>query len=230
MRRGAMGCVGEQRSRYPRRQTMTMIEPPFSPAADRNKQPILEQLRRWLPPRGRALEIASGTGQHVVWFAAALPQWDWQPSDAFASALPAIADLVHQHACANVRPPVLLDVRDAPWPTQGPAFGEPFDLVYCANMIHIAPWECCGALMRGCSRHLAADGRLVTYGPYFEAGVAPAQGNRDFDRSLRSRDPAWGIRQLDDVAAQARSADLHLLARHAMPSNNLLLVWGRADT
>lgn len=208
---------------------MTMIDTPFSPSADRNKQPILEVLRGLLPPRGRALEIASGTGQHLAWFAAALPQWDWQPSDVFASALPGIAAQIQQASCANVRQPVLLDVRDAAWPSQGPAFGAPFDLVYCANMIHIAPWECCGGLMRGCGRHLAADGLLVTYGPYFEAEVATAQGNRDFDRSLRARDPAWGIRQLHDVATEARHSGLELFARHAMPANNLLLVWGRTD-
>ncbi|MEO7937543.1 MAG: DUF938 domain-containing protein [Burkholderiaceae bacterium] len=205
-----------------------MTIPSFSAAADRNKQPILERLRALLAPHGRALEIASGTGQHLAWFADALPQWDWQPSDAFASALPAIATQIAQRGCANVREPVLLDVRDIAWPSAGATFMEPFDLVYCANMIHIAPWECCGALMRGCSRHLAPDGRLVLYGPYFEADVAAAQGNQDFDQSLRARDPAWGIRQLQDVVREAQQAGLQLLERHAMPSNNLLLVWDRA--
>ncbi len=201
-----------------------------SPAAERNKQPILDLLCSLLPARGRALEIASGTGQHVSWFAGALPQWDWQPSDAVAQALPAIAEQLRQAACANVRAPVLLDVRDDRWPSQGPAFVEPFDLVFCANMIHIAPWECCGALMRGCSRHLAADGRLVLYGPYFEADVEAAASNRAFDQNLRERDPSWGIRQLQDVVAQAQQVGLCLTARHAMPANNLLLVWGRTRT
>lgn len=207
-----------------------MLSPdtPFSPAAERNKQVILDVLRTVLPPRGRALEIASGTGQHVAWFAAALPHWDWQPSDMVAAALPGIDAVARQPGLPNVRAPVRLDVCDDPWPSQGPAFGEPFDLVYCANMIHIAPWACCGGLMAGCARHLAADGRLVTYGPYFESGVAPAASNVAFDRSLRERDPAWGIRQLDDVAACAAQSGLRLLARHAMPANNLLLVWGRS--
>lgn len=207
---------------------MTLIDTPFSPAADRNKQPILELLRELLPPRGHALEVASGTGQHVTWFAAALPHWNWQPSDAFASSLPAITRQVRQAGCANLRQPVLLDVRDARWPAQTDGFGAPFDLIYCANMIHIAPWDCCGALMRGCSRHLAPDGYLVLYGPFFEDGVAAADSNRDFDQSLRARDPQWGIRSLRDVAAEAGQAGLKLTARHAMPANNLLLVWSRS--
>lgn len=204
-----------------------MTNTSFSAAADRNKQPILDVLRDVLPRRGRALEIASGTGQHLAWFASALPQWDWQPSDAFEAALPGIAAQLQQAGCANVRAPVLLDVRDASWPSRGPAFDGPFDLVYCANMIHIAPWECCGALMRGASGHLPANGRLVLYGPYFEADVAAAPGNQDFDRSLRARNPAWGIRWLHDVASEAHASGLQLLARHPMPANNLLLVWGR---
>lgn len=205
-----------------------MIAPdtPFSPAAERNKQVILDVLRTVLPPRGRALEIASGTGQHVAWFAAALPQWDWQPSDMVADALPGIDAVARQPGRPNVRAPVRLDVCDDPWPSQGPVFGEPFDLVYCANMIHIAPWACCSALMAGCARHLAAHGRLVTYGPYFESGVAPAASNLAFDRSLRERDPAWGIRQLDDVVACAGQSGLHLHQRHALPANNLQI--GRA--
>ncbi len=207
---------------------MSTNDLPYSPAAERNKRPILDVMRALLPPRGRALEIASGTGQHVVWFAAAMPHWVWQPSDVQASALPGIAKQVQRAGCTNVLAPVLLDVLDARWPSQGPAFAEPFDLVHCANMVHIAPWACCGALMRGCSRHLAADGRLVMYGPFFEAGVTPAEGNRTFDQSLRARNPAWGIRQLDDVVDEAQQAGLRLLARHTMPANNLLLVWGRA--
>ena len=207
---------------------MQVHDTPFSPAAERNKQPILDVLRTLLPPSGRALEIASGTGQHVAWFAAALPQWGWQPSDFVAAALPGIDAVARQPGPPNVRPAVRLDVCDDTWPSQAPAFDEPFDLVYCANMIHIAPWACCVGLMAGCARHLAAQGRLVTYGPYFESGVAPAASNLAFDRSLRERDPAWGIRQLDDVVACAAQSGLHLLGRHEMPANNLLLVWGRS--
>ena len=94
-------------------------------------------------------------------------------------------------------------------------------------MLHIAPWACCAGLMRGAARHLAANGRLVTYGPYLENGVPTAPSNRDFDASLRERHPAWGIRRLEDVAQVAAAAGLHLAARHALPANNLLLVWNR---
>lgn len=209
---------------------MSTNDAPFSPAADRNKQPILDVLRGLLAPRGRALEIASGTGQHAAWFTAALPDWFWQPSDMHASALPGIAEQARQAGCANVHAPVRLDVCDTSWPSDGPEFHQPFDMIYCANMIHIAPWACCGALMRGCSRHLAADGHLVLYGPFFETGAAPAPGNLAFDKSLRTRDPTWGIRQLDDVVDEAQQAGMRLLARHSMPANNLMLVWGRADS
>ena len=201
---------------------------PFSPAADRNSQPILQVLQQILPARGRALEIASGTGQHLARFGAALPQWDWQPSDAVKTGFAGIAARIEQADCSNVHPPVLLDVREARWPASGPAFDAPFDLVYCANKIHIAPWDCCCALMRGCSEHLAADGKLVLYGPYFEDGVAAAPGNLAFDLDLRARNPAWGIRSLQNVAEQAQQVGMQLLQRHAMPANNLLLVCGRA--
>jgi hypothetical protein len=122
---------------------------------------------------------------------------------------------------------VLLDVMASQWPASGPAFAEPFDAVYCANMLHISPWPTCAALMRGAARHLALDGVLVTYGPYVEDAVPTAPGNLAFDSSLRERDPRWGIRRLADVASEANKAGLRLQARHEMPANNLLLVFGR---
>lgn len=200
---------------------------PHSSAADRNRQPILEVLRRVLPDRGTALEIASGTGQHVAWFAAGLPGWTWQPTDADAGALPAIAAWTAHSGVGNVRAPLRLDVMAPHWPAEGPAFAAPFDAIYCANMLHIAPWATCAALMHGSARHLAPGGVLVTYGPYFEEDVAPAASNLAFDQSLRERDPAWGIRRLDHVAREAQRAGLALRERHAMPSNNLLLVFAR---
>jgi hypothetical protein len=102
-----------------------------------------------------------------------------------------------------------------------------FDLIYCANMLHISPWATCAALMRGSAQHLAPGGRLITYGPYLEDAVPTSPGNLAFDQSLRERDPAWGIRRIEDVKAQGAKAGLTLLARHAMPANNLLLVWTR---
>lgn len=200
---------------------------PYSPAAERNKQPILEVLRRVLPARGTALEIASGTGQHVAWFAAGLSGWTWQPTEADTDALPSISAWTAQARLANVRAPLWLDVMAPQWPAQGPAFAEPFDAIYCANLLHIAPWAMTSALMQGAARHLARDGLLVTYGPYLEHGVPTTAGNLAFDASLRLRDPAWGLRLLQDVSGQAQCAGLHLRARHAMPANNLLLVFGR---
>jgi SAM-dependent methyltransferase len=202
-----------------------MTNLPFSPAADRNKQPILSVLRQVLPATGRALEIASGTGQHVAFFAAAMPGWTWQPTDADADALPSMATFLKEAERENVAEPLLLDVLAAKWPAQGAAFAEPFDAIYCANMLHISPWATCAALMQGSSRHLAPDGVLITYGPYLESEVVTSPGNLAFDDSLRARDPDWGIRRIENVAEEARRAGLELLERHAMPANNLLLVW-----
>lgn len=201
-----------------------MPPPNFSPAADRNKQPILNVLRKVLPDRGIALEIASGTGQHIVWFAANLPQWTWQPTDAMPAALESISAWVAEQGLLNVRPPLKLDVMAPEW-LPGDAR---FDLIYCANMLHISPWATCAALMQCSARHLTPDGLLVTYGPYLEDGVPTSEGNLSFNQSLRAQDPAWGIRRKEDVVQEAARAGLRLLARHAMPANNLLLVWAKA--
>ncbi len=204
---------------------------PFSPAADRNKQAILDVLLRVLPVKnfkGSALEIASGTGQHITFFAAAMPAWSWQPTEADAAALPWIAACVQEQQQTNVRAPLWLDVLATQWPAQGAAFTERFDAIFCANMLHIAPWATCAALMKGSSRHLATGGVLITYGPYLEDDVPTSPGNVAFDESLRTRDPAWGIRRLEEVVDVARLGGLVLHERHAMPANNLLLVWRKS--
>jgi SAM-dependent methyltransferase len=203
-----------------------MPQPDFSPAAERNKQPILDLLRQLLPTQGSALEIASGTGQHVAWFAANLPHWSWQPSDAQLGGLDSIAARVAQLGLNNVRAPLLLDVMAAHWLPDDPQLTQ-FDAIYCANMLHISPWATCAALMRGSARHLAPGGVLITYGPYLEDGAPTSAGNLAFDQSLRARNPDWGIRRREDVESEAASVGLHLSARHAMPANNLLLVWAR---
>ena len=207
-----------------------MLEAPLvhSAAAERNREPILACLRAWLGPAGRALEIASGTGQHAAHFAAALPGWSWQPTDLAATHFGSIAGWAARAGARNVRTPLRLDVLQPAWPCEGSPFEGGFDLIYCANMLHIAPWACCAALMQGAARSLAPHGMLVTYGPYLEDGVPTAQGNRAFDASLREQDPAWGIRRLEDVAATAARSGLALRERHALPANNLLLVWSRA--
>jgi len=190
-----------------------------SPAAERNAAPILAELKRLLPPRGLLLEIASGTGQHAALCGAGLPDWTWLPSDAEAEALPSI-----RAWCAglpNVREPVRLDVLRAHWP-EVPA---QVDAIYCANMIHIAPWACCVGLFGGAARHLAPQGLLITYGPYLEDGVPTAPSNMAFDGRLRSEDAAWGLRRREDVEQVAAQAGLSLRSRIEMPANNLMLVW-----
>ena len=164
----------------------------------------------------------------MVWFAQHLPQWTWQPTEVHRGALYNIEVRASEADLANVLEAVQLDACVEPWfasPDQAPP--APFDLVLSINMLHIAPWAACPALMRGAARHLASDGVLVTYGPYFETGVAPTPSNLAFDDSLRSHDPRWGIRQLDDVVRAASEAGLTLRERHAMPANNLLLVWAK---
>ena len=201
---------------------------PFSPAAERNQQPILERLQALLPERGSALEIASGTGQHAVGFAQHLPGWTWQPTEADEALVEAIDARVQIAGLpARVRPALRLDVLARAWPIQREGQPEAFDLVFCANLLHIAPWAVCAGLMQGSARHLAPEGRLLTYGPYLEDGVPTSPGNQAFDASLRASDAAWGLRRLDDVAQQAQAAGLVLRERHAMPANNLLLVWAR---
>ena len=205
-----------------------MVRTQYSPAADRNLQPILQTLQALLPATGRALEVASGTGQHVAGFAAALPGWTWQPSDQGADNFASTAAWAAQAGVHNVLPPVLLDVRADRWPGEAPAdHPAPWDLVYCANLLHIAPWDCCAGLVQGAARTLAPHGLLITYGPYLQDGVPTAPGNLAFDASLRERDPAWGLRRLEDVVQQAAHAGLQLRARHCLPANNLLLVFTR---
>ncbi|MDP2368910.1 DUF938 domain-containing protein [Rhodoferax sp.] len=204
-----------------------MSEPDFSPSAERNKQPILDVLRQVLPVRGTALEVASGTGQHVAWFARQLPLWTWRPTEVHRGVLYSIEARVALAELDNVLGPMQLDVRSEPWFADA-ALVPAFDLIFCANMLHIAPWEAGLALLRGSARHLEPGGKLVTYGPYFENDLPPAPTNVAFDQSLREQDPSWGIRLREDVEQAAARVGLRLLARHAMPANNLLLVWGRA--
>jgi len=193
-----------------------------SPAAERNAPPILAELQRLLPPAGVMLEIASGTGQHAAYFSAGLPGWHWQPSDFDAGALPSIAAWCE--GVDRIRPPITLDVLAAEWP------GVPaeVDAIYCANMIHIAPWACTAGLMHGAARHLGPQGLLITYGPYIVDGEPTAPSNLAFDADLKARNPDWGIRRLADVAAQAAAAGMQLRERMRLPANNQLLAWSAA--
>ncbi len=168
------------------------------------------------------MEIASGTGQHAAHCSAGLPGWQWLPSDFDAESLPSISAWCE--GLARVQPPLQLDVLQPHWP-EVPAV---VDAVFCANMLHIAPFTCCAGLMQGAARHLSATGLLITYGPYLEDEVHTSPGNLVFDADLRARNPAWGLRRREDLASEAARAGLVLRERVAMPANNLLLVWCRS--
>jgi Protein of unknown function (DUF938) len=198
-----------------------------SPAAERNRAPILQVLRNILPDTGHALEIASGTGQHVAHFASHMPGWVWQPSDALVDGFESIRLWCAQTGTANVREPLRLDVMATRWPSGGDEFADKFDAIFCANMLHIAPWATCAALMAGASKYLLPGGALITYGPHIERDVPTSPGNVAFDESLRQRNPVWGIRNLEDVVHQAAIAELRLTQRINMPTNNLILVFRR---
>lgn len=201
---------------------------PFSPAAERNRAPILAAPAALLPPTGSALELASGTGQHAAHFAASLPGWQWQPSDAETALFGAIRARAAAAGLANVAPPLRLDVREATWPSADAPFGRRFELIYAANLLHISPWPATPGLLRGAARYLAPGGVLVVYGPFIELGVPTAPGNLAFDAELRARNPAWGLRGLGQIRHEAAGAGLALVERHALPANNLLLVFQHA--
>lgn len=201
------------------------VDLPHSPAADRNKGPILEQLGRWLPPTARVLEIASGTGQHAEHAATCQPGWVWQPTDRDPQRAGAVS--ARCVGLPSVRPAGVLDVTMARWP-HGPDAGEaPYDLVFAANLLHVAPWGVCGALMRGAARVLAPSGLLVVYGPFLREGVPTAPSNAAFDADLRARDADWGLRALEAVDREAEAAGLARDALVEMPAHNLLLRWRR---
>lgn len=200
-----------------------------SPAARRNRDPILAVLREHLPPRARVLELASGSGEHAAHFTQAMPGWQWQPSDTDSKALASIAAWrgheQQQGRGANLLAPVELDVT-ADWPEK--CRGAAFDAMVAINLIHIAPWNVTAALMRRAGEHLAGNGALFLYGPYRRGGRHTAASNEAFDRDLQARNPAWGIRDLESVEAEAAANGLALEAVVAMPANNVSVVFRRA--
>jgi len=189
------------------------------PATARNREPILAVLRERLgPPVVRVLEIACGSGEHALFFAASLPHLRWQPTDADPAHVASAEAWRLAEGTPNLLPARLLDVRDADW-------GPPMDAVYVANMFHISPFEASVAFFAGAGRVLAAGGLAVTYGPYKVDGAHTAPSNEAFDASLRARDPSWGLRDLAELAAVA--PDFELEAKISMPANNLTLIWRR---
>lgn len=194
-----------------------------SAAAERNKQPIADELQRLLPQRGRVLEIASGTGQHVEHFARLFPEMGWQPTDRGAEDLAQLEARRHVGGLTNILPAVRLDVLEQPWPVNGP-----FDAVVCINMIHISPWETTPALFAG-ARHLtvAGNGMVMLYGPFREGGRHTAQSNEQFEQWLQAKDARFGVRNLEDVEGVARRHDFARVHLARLPANNLLLGFRR---
>lgn len=197
----------------------------FAPAAERNAGPILAVLRDVVPETGRALEVASGTGQHVAAFAPAFPGIRWQPSDPDADARASIAAWIEDAGLNNVEAPIALDVLRPHWHT---AVADGLDIVVCINLLHIAPREACVGLMAGAGRLLRAGGYLYLYGPYRRDGRHTAPSNAEFDRSLRARNPAWGVRDVEDVERTAAEHGFVLARLVEMPANNLSLLFRRA--
>lgn len=193
---------------------------PVWPAAERNKAPIAEVLRKALPAQGLLLEVASGTGQHAVHLVTELPGWTIQPSECDLELLETLQRRVALVANPRLLPPIELDVT-----LEAPVL-EP-TAIYCANMVHIAPWTACVGLFSVASRLLPNGGLLVTYGPYLIHGEHTAESNDRFDQSLRERNPEWGVRDVDALEEVARDRGLELVETHPMPANNLSLVWRR---
>lgn len=193
----------------------------FAPATLRNREPILDILRKILPATGLVLEIASGSGEHVSHFAAALPALTFQPSDPDQDALISTAAWIGESGLANIRPPVQLDAAAAEWPVRSA------DAIICINMIHISPWAATRGLMTQAGRLLPDGAPLYLYGPYRRPGRALEPSNLAFDESLRARNPEWGLRELDDVAALAEEAGLGGPEVIEMPANNLSVIFRR---
>ena len=195
----------------------------FLSAAERNKDPILAVLMRVLPKQGVVLEIASGTGQHVIHFAKALPGLTWQPSDSDAELRDSIALRAREEQLANVNPPIDLDVTRLPWPLRAA------DAVVCINMIHVAPWSATGALFEGAKALLPARHVLFLYGPYRRFGDHTSASNAKFDSDLRAQNPEWGLRDMEAVSDVAGRAGFVLAEIVDMPANNFSLVFERRE-
>ena len=202
-----------------------------APAFHRNHQAIWASLRKFLAGKtGDVLEAGSGTGQHVVEFARHTPEIVWWPSDLNEAHLKSIAAWRAHAALSNVRPPLRIDLADPAWCPQMRDGSGPGELlaVFCANVIHIAPWRVAEGLFAGSARHLRSDGRLFLYGPFKRDGQHTALSNAVFDTSLRDRDPEWGVRDIADLKTLADSVRLTLVETAEMPANNMVLVFERA--
>ena len=191
-----------------------------APAAARNVEPIGDVLAEWLPPSGLVLEVASGTGEHALAFARRFPELAWQPTDPDPLALSSIAEWAKDGA-PNLRLPLALDAASADWPVARA------DALLNINMVHISPWPAALGLLDGARRLLGKGARLILYGPWLEEGVSAAPSNLAFDRDLKARDPEWGLRTVEQFAAEAETREFDLIERRHMPANNLMLLFER---
>jgi hypothetical protein len=178
-------------------------------------------LAEWLPQTGVVLELASGTGEHVVHFAERFPQLDWQPSDIHPEALASISARRASAGLSNIREPIALDASSPKWPI------DHADAVLSINLVHISPWAAALGLLQGAQRVLASGAPLVLYGPWLQRDIEPAPSNVAFDTDLKRRDPAWGLRTVEDFAAAATARELQLAETREMPANNLMLLFRR---
>ena len=193
-----------------------------APTTQRNREPIATVLRDWLPPTGLVLEIASGTGEHAVHFAREFPQLEWQPSDVEPLALSSIEAWRADSGLPNLREPVVLDAASSTWPIARA------DALLSINMVHISPWESALGLLDGAARLLPTGSPLILYGPWLTDEVETAPSNLAFDSDLKRRDPRWGLRRVEDFAAQAGVRGLKLADQRAMPANNRMLLFSRS--
>ena len=214
-----------------------------APAALRNREPIAEVLAEWLPSRGVVLEVASGTGEHVAFFARRFPHLQWQPTDIHPDALSSIGAWRGEASLPNFLAPLILDASSPEWPIdhadavlsinmdsdscddRKTAGKGTFDVVLNLNMVHISPWSAALGLLDGAARVLKYGGALILYGPWLQAGVETAPSNLAFDQQLRERDPEWGLRRLEDFEAAASERGFALEQARAMPANNLMLLF-----
>lgn len=192
-----------------------------APAALRNREPIAEVLQEWLPPSGLVLEIASGTGEHAVYFAERFPGLDWQPSDVHPDALASIEAWRSAATLPNLRAPLVLDAASAEWPI------DRADAVLSINMVHISPWASALGLIDGAARLLGSGAPLILYGPWLSGNLPPAPSNLDFDADLKRRDPDWGLRIVEEFAEAAAGKGLDLVESRPMPANNMMLLFRR---
>ena len=194
-----------------------------APAASRNVEPIGEVLAEWLPATGTLLEIASGTGEHAVAYAAQFPGILWQPSDCDDAPLASIAAWRSAADLPNLAPPLRIDVRESAWGI------EHVDAIVAFNMVHISPWESSLGLLDGAAQLLTPGGLLILYGPWIQHDVETAPSNLMFDEDLKARDPQWGLRRVADFSREAEARGLFLEERRTMPANNIMLRFVRGE-